>query len=93
MALVTGAAVLFSGVENAVFPTIDGKEGLSVAQKCAHRYHTVNSNVDGTINGVLQSVFSTVVDNDAYTFGGMLKQPDANKSVEAMLVETAVHEK
>ena len=53
----------------------------------------MNSNADGTINGVLQSVFSTVVDNDAYTFSGMLKQPDNHKFVEAMLVETAVHEK
>ena len=93
MPLVTGAAVLFSGVENTVFPTIDGKEDLFVAQRCAHRYHTMNSNVDATNNGVLQPVFSTVVNNDAYTFGGMLKQPDAAKFVEAMLVKTAVQEK
>ena len=44
-----------------------------------------------TINGVLQSVFSTVVDNDAYTFGRMLKQHNTNTFLEAMLVETTVH--
>ena len=91
-ALVTGITVMFAGVVSAVLPTIDGKEGLSVTQRIDHRYHTINSNVDGTINGFLKSVFSTVINNDAYTYSGMLKQPDKRKFIEAILVETAVHE-
>ena len=35
----------------------------------------------------------SVVDNDSYTYSGMLKQPDKHQFVEAMLTETAVHEK
>ena len=92
-ALVTGIAVFLAGVSNVVFPTIEGKNDLSFTQKAAHRYHTVNSNVDGTINGILGSVFSSVVDNDSYTYSGMLKQPDKHQFIEAMLTETAVHEK
>ena len=80
-------------VLNTFHATIDGIEGLSVVQIYAHIYHTVNSNIDKTINGVRQSVFSTMVDNDAYTFGLMLKQPATIKCVKAMLVTTAVHEK
>ena len=92
-ALVTGVAVFLAGISESTFPSISGKEGLSVTQRAAHRYHTVNSNVDGTLNGVLGSVFSTITDNDCYTYSGMLKQPDKHKFVEAMLEETAVHEK
>ena len=93
VAPVTGAAVMFTGLKNAVFPPIDDKKGLYVAQICAHRYHTINSNANGIINGVLRSMFSAVINNDTYSFSGMLKQPDGNKCVEAMLVKTVVREK
>ena len=92
-ALLTGTAVFLAGVSHIALPTPEGKQGLSVTQRLAHRYHSVNSNVDGTLNGIMQSVFSTVADNDSYTYSGMMKQPDRGKFVEAMLVETAVHEK
>jgi len=91
--LVTGVAVFLAGVSNVVLPNVEGKDGLSFTQKAAHRYHTINSNVDGTMNGVLGSVFSSIADNDSYTYSGMLKQPDKHKFIEAMLTETAVHEK
>ena len=93
MALVTGTAVIFVEVKNAVFPTIDGKDGLSVSLRYYHIYHTRNSNADGTTTGVLQSIFSTVVDTDAYTFSGILKQLDHNNRVEAILVKSSVHKK
>ena len=92
-ALLTGVAVFLAGVSHTVLPPVESKQGLSVTQRLAHRYHSVNSNVDGTLNGIMQSVFSSVADNDAYTYSGMLKQPDRGKFVEAMLVETSVHEK
>ena len=76
-----------------MLPTVKGKDDLSFTQKEAHRYHTVNSNIDGTINGILGSVFSSVVDNDSYTYSGMLKQPDKHQFIEAILTETAVYEK
>ena len=66
---------------------------MSFTQKASHQYHTINSNVDGTLNGILGTVFASVVDNDSYTYSGMLKQPDKHQFVEAMLTETAVHEK
>lgn len=92
VALVMGASVFLAGLTNTVFPPVDGKEGLSTTQRIAHRYHSVNSNVDGTINGVLGSIFATIADNDCYTYSGMLKQPDRHKFIEAMIKETAVHE-
>ena len=59
---------LLAGVSNVVLPTVEGKDDLSFTQKASHRYHTVNSNVDGTINGILGSVFSSVVGNNSYTY-------------------------
>ena len=76
-----------------MFPTVEGRDNLSFIQKAAHRYHAVNSNVDGAINGILGSVFYFVVDNNSYTYSGMLKQPDRHQFIGAILTETAVHEK
>ena len=91
-ALVNGVAVFLAGVSNVVLPTIEGKDGLSFTQKAAHRCHTINSNVNGTINGVLGFVCLSIADNGSYTYRGMLKQPDKHKIIKAMLTETAVHE-
>ena len=71
-------------------PVAEGLQGLTKSQKLAHRYHTINSNFDGTLNGALESVFATTADNNCYTYSGMLKQTDKKEFVKAMLVETAV---
>ena len=92
-ALVTGVAVFLRRVSNAILPPTEGKNNMSFTQKAAHRYHTINSNADGTLNGIFGTVSVYVVDNNSYTYSGMLKQPDNHRLVEAMLTETAVHEK
>jgi len=49
-ALLTGVAAFLTRAANMAFPTVHRKEGLSVTQCTAHRYHyhTVNFNIDGT---------------------------------------------
>ncbi len=73
-------------------PVADGLCDLSMAQKLAHCYHSMNSNFDGTMNGALGAVFSTTANNDCYTYSNMLKQVNKGQFVRAMLTETAVHE-
>ena len=92
-ALVTGVAVFLFGVPNAILPATEGKNDLSFTQKVVHWYHTIDSNVYGTLNGILGSVFVSVVDNNSYTYIGMLKKPHKQRLVKEMLTKTAVHKK
>ncbi len=72
-------------------PIADGLQDLSLIQKLAHQYHYVNSNFDGTLNGVFNTVFAISANNDCYTYSSMMKQQDRGKFVKAMLKETTVH--
>ena len=67
-ALVTGVAVFLVRVSNAILPSTEERYNISFTQKTSHRYHTINSNADVTLNGILGTVFASVVDNDSYTY-------------------------
>ena len=56
--------MFLAGATNVVFPVIDGKEGLSISEQTAHCYHTTNMNIDGALNDVLSSIFSSVTGNE-----------------------------
>ncbi len=91
LSTIIGGALLIAAFFTSI-PTIDGLQGLTPMQKLSHRYHSVNANFDGTLNGMFNTVFATSDSNDCYTYSGMLKQDDKGKFVKAMLKETAVHE-
>ena len=80
--VVASVAIFLTSASNISFPVVERKEGLLVPQRLVHRYYSVNYNIDGTLNSVLGLVFSSIADNDCYTYSGMPNQPDKHKFIE-----------
>ena len=56
-------------------------------------FHSANQNFDSTLNALhLMALLEEINNNESYTFGQMLKQPDAADFVHAMIKEDDHHE-
>ncbi len=75
LSTVIGGALLIAAFFSNI-PTAEGLEVLLTMQKVVHQYHSVNTNFDGTLNGVFNTMFATLDNNICYTYSGMLKQKD-----------------
>ena len=61
-------------------------------QTAVHALELTKSLFDGTLNVIHHFAFtSTMSSNDVYTYGQMLKQPDRQCLIQAMLDETEAH--
>ena len=69
---------------------------LSNSEACfssLNTFHSANQNFDGTLNALRpMALLEEKENNESYTFGKMLKQPDADDLIHAMIKEADDHE-